>query len=199
MRPESDGKIILSANLRAFFFEGLNEINKKSLCPIPESIIFYSSNVLDKFALSQDFFDVTDGKVREKILGTKLLEAMQMPREEQKQVYKEVADMSLMVCGYFSESVNKKIVDTSYYAQLGKMAYLHLNNMIPSFLDIPCFYGMVSTCFESTTTLMSIMARKNYSGEEDHLIFKKILKDEKVSEQEMLLNGIFPNFSTKAS
>src|SRR6476659_1712621 len=108
---DTSRKIVTASNLQGFFFEGLNELNKKSLCPVPESIIFHSSEVLDKFALSQDFFEVSEGKVREKILGMKLLEAMQMNREEQRRTYKEVADMSLLVCGYFSESVNKKIVD----------------------------------------------------------------------------------------
>lgn len=191
-------KIILSANLKGFFFEGLSEINKKSLCPVPESIIYYSSDVLDKFALSQDFFETSEGKVREKILGMKLLEATQFNRDEQKKIYKEVGDMSLLVCGYFSESVNKKIVDTHYYAQLGKMAYSHLNNVSPTFLDIPSFYGMVSTCFESMTTLMTILASKS-RGEESNLIFKKIMREEAVSEKEMLASGIVPSHQRKVS
>jgi hypothetical protein len=192
-------KIILSTNLKGFFFEGLSEINKKSLCPVPESVIYYSSDVLDKFALSQDFFETTDGKVREKILGMKLLEATQFSREEQKRVYKEVGDMSLLVCGYFSESVNKKIVDTSYYSQLGKMAYSHLNNVIPTFLDIPSFYAMVATCFESMTTLMTILATKNRTGVEDNLIFKKIMREELVSEKEMLVSGVVASTTRKVS
>jgi hypothetical protein len=196
---DTSRKIVTASNLQGFFFEGLNELNKKSLCPVPESIIFYSSEVLDKFALSQDFFEFSDGKVREKILGMKLLEAMQMSREEQKRTYKEVADMSLLVCGYFSESVNKKIVDTHYYAQLGKMAYGHLNNVTPSFLDIPCFYSMVSTCFESMTTLMANFASKNRSGTDNELIFRKIMKSEPVSEKELLVSGIIPPGTNKAS
>lgn len=192
-------KIILSTNLKGFFFDGLSELNKKSLCPIPESVIYYSSDVLDKFALSEDFFEVSDGKVREKILGMKLLEATQLTREEQTRVYKEVGDMSLLVCGYFSESVNKKIVDTQYYSQLGRMAYSHLNNVIPSFLDIPSFYGMVATCFESLTTLMTIMATKDRNGIEGNLIFNKILKDAPVSEKEMLVSGVIPTLTKKVS
>ena len=196
---DTSRKIITASNLQGFFFEGLNELNKKSLCPVPESIIFYSSEVLDKFALSQDFFEISDGKVREKILGMKLLEAMQMSREDQKRTYKEVAEMSLLVCGYFSESVNKKLVDTHYYAQLGKMAYGHLNSMSPSFLDIPSFYNMVSTCFEATTTLMANFASKNRSGVENELIFRKVLKSEPVSEKELLVSGILPPGTDKAS
>jgi hypothetical protein len=195
---DTSRKIITASTLQGFFFEGLNELNKKSLCPVPESIIFYSSEVLDKFALSQDFFEVSEGKVREKVLGMKLLEAMQMNREEQKRTYKEVADMSLLVCGYFSESVNKKIVDTHYYAQLGKMAYGHLNNVNPTFLDIPCFYSMVSTCFENVTTLMANFASLNRYGKDNELIFRKLL-NESVSEKELLVSGILPPGTNKAS
>ncbi len=195
----SQRKIITASTLQGFFFEGLNELNKKSLCPIPESIIFYSSEVLDKFALSQDFFEVTDGKVRHKILGMKLLEAMQMSREDQRKTYKEVADMSLLVCGYFAESVNKKIVDTHYYAQLGKMAYGHLNNVSPPFLDIPCFYGMVSTCFEPMTTLMANFASKNNYGSDHEVIFKKLVEKNSVSDTEMLSSGILPVKTNLAS
>jgi hypothetical protein len=196
---EATKKIILKANLQGFFFEGLNSLNKKSLCPVPESVIYYSSDVLDKFALSQDFFDNSDGKVREKILGLKLLEATHMSRDEQKKVYKEVADMSLLVCGYFSESTNKKIVDAQYYSQIGKMAYSHLNSMTPSFLDIPSFYNMFATCFESITTLMSLMAMQNRTGIENNLIFKKVLNEEYVSEKELLVSGIISSPTRKVS
>lgn len=191
-------KIILSASLKGFFFDGLSEINRKSLCPVPESIIYYSSDVLDKFALSQDFFETSEGKVREKILGMKLLEATQYGRDEQKRIYKEVGDMSLMVCGYFAESTNKKIVDRDYYAQLGKTAFSHLNSVSPSFLDIPSFYGMVATCFESMTTLMTILASKS-RGEDTNLIFQRIMRNEAVSEKELLASGVLPPQARKVS
>ncbi len=199
MHPKDDDKkIVLAVNLQGFFFDGLMEINKKSLCPVPESLIYYSSGVLDKFLLSQDFFEVNEGKVREKVLGLKLLEATQLTREDQKKVYKEVADTSLVVCGYFSESVNKKIVDVQYYSQLGKMAYGHLNGVVPNFLDIPCFYSMIATSFESMTTLMTLLAAKNRTGVENNLIFKKILKSE-ATENEMLMSGVFPTQTKKVS
>ena len=191
-------KIILSTNLKSFFFEGLSELNKKSLCPIPEPIIYYSSNVLDKFALSDEFFETSEGKVREKVLGIKLLEATQLPREEQKKIFREVGEMSLMVCGYFSESVNKKILDTQYYAQLGKIAYSHLNNVTPKFLDIPHFYGIVATCFESLTTLMTLLASKE-KGLEKNPVYLKLMKDENLSQKELLASGIVPSITTKVS
>lgn len=171
MHGNDPKKIILSSNLQGYFFDGLIELNKKSLCPVPESVLYYSSEVLEKHALSSDFFEISEGKVREKILGIKLLEATQLSRVEQKKVFREVGEMSLLVCGYFAESVNKKLVDTNYYAQLGKMAYGNLNNIAPSFLDIPSFYKLVATCFESLTTLLAIMASKNRRGDDKHLLF----------------------------
>ena len=197
--PEANKKIILQSNLQGYFFEGLNALNKKSLCPVPESVIYYSSDVLDKFALSQDFFDVSEGKIREKILGIKLLEASQLNRDEQKRVYKDVADMSLMVCGFFFESTQKKLVDNQYYSQIGKMAYSHLDSVAPNFLDIPSFYQMFATCFESMTTLMSLLATQNRSGLDNNLIFKKVLKEEYVSEKDMLVSGIIPTPTRKVS
>ena len=195
---EATKKIILNTNLKGFFFEGLVELNKKSLCPIPESVIYYSSDVLDKFTLSQDFFEMSEGKVRDKILGTKLLEASHMSKDEQRKVYKEVGDMSLIVCGFFSESVNKKIVDAHYYSQLGKMAYGHLNGVAPNFLDIPSFYKMIATCFESVTILMNRFASINRSGLENNLILQKILQNE-ASETERLTCGVVSDFNQKVS
>ena len=199
MQNQLGKKIVLSTNLQGYFFDGLVELNKKSLCPVPESVLYYSSEVLDKFALSEDFFEISEGKVREKILGMKLLEATQFNREEQKKAYKEVGDMALLVCGYFSESINKKIVDSHYYAQLGKMAYGHLNTVSPSFLDIPCFYGMIATCFESLTNLMSMMASKDRSGQEHVLLFKRMMKNDEINDRELLQAGILPAKTDKVS
>jgi hypothetical protein len=183
--------LILSTSLRGFFFEGLNDLNKRSLCPVPDAIIYYTSDVLDKFALSESFFDISEGKVRHKVLGMKILEASQLSRDEQRKVYKEVADMSLLTCGYFSESVNKKIVDKSYYSQLGKMAYSQLNNVSPSFLDIPSFYQMFATCFEPMTTLLMLLASKDRQ-------YERALHGE-LSDSDLLTSGITPVTSLKVS
>ena len=133
------------------------------------------------------------------ILGMKLLEATQLGRDEQRKVYKEVADMSLLVCGYFSESTNKKLVDAQYYSQIGKMAYSQLNNVAPTFLDIPSFYNMFATCFESITTLMSILATQSRNGLDNNLIFNKVMKNEEVSEKELLVSGMIPDLTRKVS
>lgn len=183
------GKIITVPDLRSFFFQNLDEINNRSLCPVPQEAIFYSSEVLGKFAHSEAYFQVTEGRLREKILGMKLLEAASMNREEQRRVYQDVGDTALMVCGYFAESVTKKkILDTSYYMQLGMMAYGNLNSVVPRHLDVPSFFNVLASSFVPLTSLLSMLASRDRFDNERHLLLQK----EQVDDRELLAAGILP-------
>jgi hypothetical protein len=79
------------------------------------------------------------------------------------------------------------------------MAYSQLNNVAPTFLDIPSFYNMFATCFESITTLMSILATQSRNGLDNNLIFNKVMKNEEVSEKELLVSGMIPDLTRKVS
>jgi len=159
----NDQKIILNESLRGYFYKSLSEINKKSLCPVPEETIYYSSEVLSKYSCSSEFFDNSEGQVREKTLGIKLLEASNFSSEKKKRVYKDVADSALILTGYFSKSIDTKIIDTSYYIQIGKTAYDNMNSLSPRCYDIPSFYKMMSTCFENLTRIMTIFGEKTHT------------------------------------
>lgn len=192
--------IITVPSLQTYFFDVLTDLNKKALCPIPQEIIYYSSDVLNKFALSQAYYDSREGKVREKILGTKLLEATQVGREEQKKIYKDVGDTALFLCGYFAESTQKKLVDANYYSQLGRSAYQNLNGVVPKFFDIPCFYSMLSTSFGPMVDLISKVASIDRFGQENYLGFRKILTSgEEMTPEEYLSAGVIPQFEKKVS
>ena len=187
---DKTGRIITVPDLRSFFFQNLDEINNKSLCPVPQETIFYSSDVLDKFALSETYFEITEGRLREKILGMKLLEATHLSREEQKKVYQDVGDTALMVCGYFAESVTKKkILDTSYYMQLGTTAYAQLNSVVPKHMDIPSFFNVLASSFVPLTSLISMLASRDRFDNDRHLLFNKAF-DESTDEKELLAAGI---------
>jgi hypothetical protein len=192
--------IITVPSLQTYFFDVLTDLNKKALCPIPQEIIYYSSDVLNKFALSQEYYDSRDGKIREKILGTKLLEATQVGREEQKKIYKDVGDTALFLCGYFAESTQKKLVDANYYSQLGRSAYQNLNGVVPKFFDIPCFYSMLSTSFGPMVDLISKVASLDRFGKENYLGFRKILiAGEEMTPEEYLSAGVIQNTEKKVS
>jgi hypothetical protein len=188
---QKKSNLIIAPNLFSFFFEGLNELNNKSTCPVPQEVIFYSSVVLDKYSLTDSFFEVNEGRVREKILGIKLLEAHQFNKEEKRKVFQEIGDTALFLCGYFSESVNRKILDINYYASIGKSAYHSLNHVVPEHLNIPSFYHLVASSFEPLAILISKLASRDRFSDQNHLLKLQVLNGE-IPERIGLLNGIHP-------
>lgn len=157
---KSNTELILESSLQFYFYDQLQEANSKSTRPLPNETIYYSSIVMDKFGESSHFFETVEGKVREKILGIKLLETNNMGKEQQKRTLKDIGDTALLICGYFSDSLNKKLVDTRYYQELGQIAYSRLDSYIPSFYEVKSFYKMLSTSFESVTLLMGVVSKR---------------------------------------
>ncbi|MDD4975250.1 MAG: hypothetical protein PHY93_12905 [Bacteriovorax sp.] len=168
--------LVLENSLQVFFFDLLIEANKKSMCPLPNEIIFYSSLVMDKFGSSNSYFEVVDGKIREKILGIKLLESCQLPKDKQKTAVKDVGETALLLCGYFSDSLNRKIIDTKYYNEIGTLAYSRLNSFIPKAYDIPNFFDKMSKNFHQVTNLIGLISEKQISDATDFFL---ILADKK--------------------
>lgn len=173
-------KLVLESSLQVFFYDHLQEFNKKFLTPLPNETIYYSSLVMDSFGESTKLFEQVDGKSKDKILGVKLLEASQLPRQKQKLIYRDIAETSLLICGYFSDSLNRKIIDIKYYEDLGKIAYLRLNSITPEAYNVPLFYSLMAQSFSEVVLLMNLMSKK-YSVESDKDLPWLILGSRKVS------------------
>ncbi|MDB4966217.1 MAG: hypothetical protein JWN44_1906 [Myxococcales bacterium] len=58
-------------------------------------------------------------------LALKLAQAVNSPDERIRQL-KDVGDTSLYVSGFFSDSLQRKLVDVDYYIQMGGAAYMEL-------------------------------------------------------------------------
>lgn len=154
--------IKLESSLQNYFFDELNSINKKSSHPLPQETVFYSSLVLDSYGQSEKFFEKDEeGRVTEKILGLKLLESQHLPNAQKKQVLKDIGDTALILCGYFSDSISKKMNGEKYYLELGQIAYRRLNSIVPEAFHVPCFFEGLSSSLCDTVNLISIFAQKN--------------------------------------
>lgn len=173
-------KLVLESSLQIFFFDHLQEFNKRALNPLRQETIYYSSIVMDNFGDSAKLFEQVNNRAREKILGIKLMESSQFPKEKQKVILKDIAETSLFICGYFADSLNKKIVDARYYEDIGKMAYSRLNSFSPEAYDVPSFYKMMANNFGDVTLLMNLVSKK-YSSESDPAMPWLILQDRKIS------------------
>ena len=113
----------LESSLQVYFFDRLSELNQKMAPPLTPEMIYYSAKIMDKFGDPQKLFEKREGRVSQKILGTKLLEANNLEPIKRKRVLKDIGDTALFMTGYFTDNLNRKIVDVSYYQELGKVAY----------------------------------------------------------------------------
>lgn len=79
---------------------------------------FYVVNLLAGF-VHRDQPGIGD----EEALGIRLMRALQAGGTAQRDGLRRVGDTSLFVSGFFSDSLNRGLVDIDYYMQLGERAY----------------------------------------------------------------------------
>lgn len=56
-------------------------------------------------------------------LANKYMKALGSRRVEQAQLFKELGDLALFISGFFSDSLNRKIIDIDYYILMGASSY----------------------------------------------------------------------------
>ena len=174
-------KLVCESNLQSFFYRQLLEVNQYSSDPLPKETIYYSSLVMDKFGESENYFEEVEGRVREKALGLKLLEAGHLSRRGQKRSLKDVGDTALFLCGFFSESLNRKLVDTRYYREVGQMAYSRLNVLIPHAYHRQAFYQLLAKVFDQLAIVIGLVSQKTLKENPQDQVFLVLTKELKVS------------------
>lgn len=167
-----NSSIIIEDSLQSYFFEHLDKFNRTLSNSLPIETIYYSSYVLNKYSSTANYFEKDQNGLRDKILGIKLLEVEQLSKAEKKAKLKDIGDTSLCLLGVFSESVNKKILDESYYAQVGISAYTKLNSIEPNYMDVPDFYRSLSAKYLSVVELLSVFTRDFFKTKTDNRILK---------------------------
>ena len=169
-------KIITESSLKAFFFNELMSLNQTLSNPVSQELIYYGSNVMSELSKSENFFDLSEGKIKNKSLGEKLLASEMLQESAKVRALKDIGDTSLIVCSVFEDSFNPKIIDRTYYIDLGKIAYGRLNNLIPVALDIEGFYMCLSEQVDKLIQIMKVAGQCFLSNDESKFILnmKKI-------------------------
>ena len=83
---------------------------------------FYDVNLLGAFV----HLDRSPAAGEDEALGIRLARAMQTAGIAQRDGLRKVGDLSLFISGFFSDSLNRSLVDVDYYIQLGEYAYASL-------------------------------------------------------------------------
>jgi hypothetical protein len=107
-----------------YFRDLLGEaIQKQRVAVLPDTE-FYLVNLLADFLKTDRLFtEQTDGSKEQEPLALMLARSVDAPRDQQIKTLRRLGDVSLYVSGFFSDSLEKKVVDVDYYAQMGMTAY----------------------------------------------------------------------------
>lgn len=91
----------------------------------------YLSELLTNFVHVDSLFEKTeDGKVVSKMLSEQFFESQNLDTATKIQKLKKLAETTLYVSGFFAASLNKKLINQSYYIQIGAMVYANLSNVV---------------------------------------------------------------------
>jgi hypothetical protein len=102
------------ASVAEFFREVLSAAIKNQGVDATEPTEFYLVNLLAAFAKAP---------VDDQPLALKMASALYATPEERVRALKDVGDTSLYISGFFSDSLQRKLVDVDYYIQIGGSAY----------------------------------------------------------------------------
>lgn len=120
----------------------------------------YLAELLTKFIASENFFALSaDGKPSDQILTDLYAEFLKSNTEQKMQVLQRLGDVSLMVSGFFSDSLQRKIVDTDYYFGMGESAYLQLSDLQHS-KHSKTMYEELGSKFKPFSNVLSEMSEK---------------------------------------
>jgi hypothetical protein len=128
-------------------------------------------------------------------LGIRFVRALQAGGVAQRDGLRQVGDTSLFVSGFFSDSLNRSLVDIDYYIQLGERAYGSLARSDETLADV---FDELSAKFAAMVDVLTeVSERTSLSSDGDLLrLYEKWLRTGSRRRGEKLASrGIVPNAS----
>lgn len=166
---------------RDFFRVELSSLLAKQQVSAPAETLEYLTDLMVRFMDSEHFFVKTStGKLEDNTLADLYAEYLQGGVEKKKVALQRLGDICLMVTGFFSDSLKRKVVDIDYYQGMGGSAYMtlsqfHLKQLSGLFkelsLKFKTYSGVISELSErsgivSNTDLLRLYERWMHTGNE---------------------------------
>jgi hypothetical protein len=161
-----------------------------------ELTAFYVVQLLTSFLQRPVTGDIHDDKP----LALRLAEALECGGVQQRTTLRQIGDVSLFVSGFFSDSLQRKLVDVDYYAAIGGFAYNALSRVeTDTFSPVFAELGEKFVCF--VDVLSEVSERTSCVSNADLLrLYEKWLKTgSRRSGQLLVERGVVPNASIKSA
>jgi hypothetical protein len=131
-------------------------------------------------------------------LAVRLAHALEAGGMRQRTSLKHIGDVSLFVSGFFSDSLNRKVVDVDYYVSIGGYAYNALSRAENDAFS-PIFAELAQKFVAFVDVLSEVSERTSCVSNADLLrLYEKWLKTgSRRSGQLLAERGVVPNASIK--
>lgn len=149
-----------------YFKDLVGEALEKQRIQANAHIEFYLVNLLTEFMRTDHLYEVDqeNGALRQEALAKIFEEALRSANQAMRQkTYKRLGDLSLYTAGFFSESFNRKIIDVTYYIDMGRNAYDQLSNSIPD-EDFRKLFGELASRFHQFVDVLSEISEKTHGA-----------------------------------
>ena len=133
-------------------------------------------------------------------LAVRLAHALETGGSRQRASLKNIGDVSLFISGFFSDSLNRKVVDVDYYVAIGGYAYGALSRVETDTFS-PVFAELAAKFVGFVDVLSEVSERTSCVSNSDVLrLYEKWLKTGSARSGQLLAErGVVPNASLKTS
>jgi hypothetical protein len=175
----------------AYFKELVDAALQRQRLQPSELTSFYVVNLLTTFVHSDHGLSGQDEP-----LALKLARAMEAAGATRRDALRSVGDVSLFVAGFFSDSLNRKLVDVDYYVKLGGRAYESLSHFERETFA-PVFAELAGSFLAFVDVLNDVSERCTVTSNANVLrLYEKWLRTgSRRDGQRLVERGIVPNAS----
>jgi len=161
-----------------------------------EHTSFYVVQLLASYLQRPVGGDIHDDKP----LAVRLAEALESGGMQQRTTLRQIGDVSLFTSGFFSDSLQRKLVDVDYYVAIGGFAYNALSRVETDMLS-PVYAELAQKFVAFVDVLSEVSERTSCMSNADLLrLYEKWLKTgSRRSGQLLIEKGVVPNASIKSA
>lgn len=184
-------------NLQTYFHTLVKEALIRQKVRADEHVSFYLVNLLSAFSHADHTYVDEDGSPTP--LAMLFYQAQHESIQNRIRLLKYLGDCSLMVSGFFQESLNRKPVDVDYYINLGAQAYGQLSslNISPKNQNVfNMIFSDLGDRFVQWVDVISDVSETTHLSSSSDLLrtYERFMKTgSKRLKETLFQKGIFPN------
>ncbi len=198
--------IEILGSLEDFFRDEVLAVCKKQNLEIDSHVSLYVAQLLVRFSQSSSIIEQhmpSGEKSKEPVLALLWLEGLQKRPFEQLTQMQYLGDVALFTSGFFSDRIEKSMLDRDYYMAMGEQAYQQagsLQRSLRSDLALRELFFRLAHSFPSMVSVLEEISIRSQASQQNGIVklYQKWLSssDQKIS-RVLQENGVIPRAAKK--